>query len=101
MNIIPKRGRPPKSKPIAETIDGMPITPMNIPVEKPDPVEQPVTQEIQEAPEQQTNENVRFKVVKEIPAQEIREHTMEDGTILNFVTIEEALTEFMNKEFTG
>lgn len=39
----------------------------------------------------------KFMVVKELPVQAIREQVDEDGTIIHFVTAEEALTEFMNQ----
>lgn len=40
----------------------------------------------------------KYLVVKELPTQQIRRTKAEDGTIVYFVTVEEALTEFMNKE---
>ena len=39
-----------------------------------------------------------FEVVKEIPTQDIRQVKLEDGTIVNLITVEEALTKFMNEE---
>lgn len=38
----------------------------------------------------------KFMVVKELPVQVIREQVDKDGTIIHFITAEEALTEFMN-----
>jgi len=38
----------------------------------------------------------RIIVVKEIPVKEIRTTKSQDGTILHFMTIEEALTEILN-----
>lgn len=42
-------------------------------------------------------EKYRFVVVKELPTQVVRSTVAEDGTILNFITVEEALTEAINK----
>jgi len=39
-----------------------------------------------------------YEVVKELPSQIIRQVRLKDGTIVNLITIEEALTEFMNEE---
>ena len=39
----------------------------------------------------------RFMVVKELPVQVVREQTDKEGTIVHFITAEEALTEFMNQ----
>ena len=39
----------------------------------------------------------RVVVVKELPIQKVRESVAEDGTILHWITIEEALTQFMNQ----
>ena len=38
-----------------------------------------------------------YKVVKELPTQQVRQAKSKDGTIVNFVTIEEALTEVINQ----
>lgn len=43
---------------------------------------------------QQTKEV--WKVVDKLPVQEVRKATLEDGTVVNFVTIEEYLTEQAN-----
>lgn len=40
----------------------------------------------------------RIQVVRELPTQPIRKFRDEDGTLVTFMTIEEALTEFMNNE---
>jgi hypothetical protein len=37
-----------------------------------------------------------FEVVAKLPVQEIRRYKREDGTIVNLLTIEEALTEIAN-----
>lgn len=37
-------------------------------------------------------------VVKELPVQQIRRARAEDGTIVNYITVEEALTKFINEE---
>lgn len=43
-------------------------------------------------------EKHEYMVVKELPVQKVRETISEDGvTTIHFITIEEALTEFMNK----
>ena len=42
-------------------------------------------------------EKHRVVVVKELPTQIVRESVAEDGTILHWMTIEEALTEALNK----
>ena len=42
-------------------------------------------------------EEHRIIVVKELPTQVVRESVAEDGTILHWRTIEEALTEALNK----
>lgn len=44
-----------------------------------------------------TPKKERIQVVKELPVQQIREYEDKDGTIIHFMTIEEALTEFMNQ----
>lgn len=38
-----------------------------------------------------------LQVVKELPKQEVRKAVTEDGTKINFVTTEEALTEILNR----
>ena len=39
-----------------------------------------------------------FQVVKELPMQPVRSVKMEDGTIVNLITVEEALSQFINEE---
>ncbi len=39
----------------------------------------------------------RIMVVKELPTEVIRQTEEEDGTILHFITVEEALTESINQ----
>lgn len=39
-----------------------------------------------------------FEIVKELPKQEIRKAKADDGTIITYITIEEALTKIMNEE---
>ncbi len=53
-------------------------------------------QEIAKEAEQKAREI--FEVVREIPTQPIRQVKLEDGTLVNLITIEEALTKFMNEE---
>jgi len=43
-------------------------------------------------------EKRKIQVVKELPMQPVRVVKMEDGTLVNLITIEEALTEFINEE---
>lgn len=50
----------------------------------------------QQAPEPQQPARRRIEVVKEIPTQEIRQYQDEHGIIVEFKTIEEALSELMN-----
>jgi len=45
----------------------------------------------------ETEEDHRWVVVKEIPVQQVRESVTEDGTILHYITVEEALTQFINQ----
>ncbi len=39
-----------------------------------------------------------FEVVKELPTQQVRKAKAEDGTLITYITIEEALTQFVNEE---
>ena len=62
-------------------------------------VQEEVKQEIKSEPKKfikTDQEKHRVVVVKELPIRHIREHKDEDGTIVHFITIEEALTELMN-----
>jgi len=52
------------------------------------------SQEVEEVVEEKPKE--RIMVVKEIPVREIRKTKAKDGTIIHFMTTEEALTEFLN-----
>lgn len=52
--------------------------------------------QIEELQNRRTPEQVEItKVVKEIPVQPIRRYKDEDGTIVNLITIEEALTKLI------
>ena len=59
------------------------------------PEENPMQEMVKET-EQKAKE--RFEVVREIPTQPIRQVKLEDGTLVNLITIEEALTKFINEE---
>jgi len=59
-------------------------------------IEKDPMKEITEETEEKLKE--RFVVVKEIPTQEVRQVKAEDGTLVNLITVEEALTKFMNEE---
>jgi len=59
-------------------------------------IERDPMKEITKETEEKVNE--RFEVVKELPTQVIRQVKLEDGTIVNLITVEEALTRFMNEE---
>lgn len=39
----------------------------------------------------------QWEVVREMPTQKVGQYTKDDGTILHFITIEEALSQIMNK----
>jgi hypothetical protein len=47
--------------------------------------------------EDKKEEKHRIVVVKELPTQVVRESVSEDGTIIHWITVEEALTQFMNQ----
>ena len=59
------------------------------------PEENPMQEMVKET-EQKAKE--MFEVVREIPTQPIRQVKLEDGTLVNLITIEEALTKFINEE---
>ena len=40
----------------------------------------------------------RIEVVKELPVQSVRSYTEEDGTIVEYLTTEEALTKLLNNK---
>ena len=63
-----------------------------------EPPERNPLQELARETENEHKEKTRFQVVKELPTQVIRQVKAEDGTIINLITIEEALTEFINEE---
>jgi len=46
---------------------------------------------------EEKKEEHRWIVQKELPVQQIRQSPTEKGIILDFITIEEALTELMNR----
>ncbi len=52
--------------------------------------------DIAEQSTQKTKEKII--VVKELPTQPVRQTKAEDGTLITYITVEEALTEFMNEE---
>ncbi len=51
----------------------------------------------EEAKQVVEEEKVEFRVVSQLPTQEVRRYTEEDGTIIQLITIEEALTKIMNQ----
>lgn len=77
-----------------------------VPEELPElPEEELIREKIKELPGVQkykqsiaTPKKERIQVVRDLPVQSIREFKDKDGTIVTFMTIEEALTEFMNNE---
>ena len=40
----------------------------------------------------------RIEVVKELPVQSVRSYTEEDGTVVEYLTTEEALTKLLNNK---
>ena len=67
--------------------DGTPISLPNLPPLEIEPKQEPVKKQ---APKEV------WQVVDKLPVQEIRKTTLEDGTIVNFITIEEYLTQQAN-----
>ena len=73
------------------------------PIEIDEELQVPIPQEKVDEKEQvekqpkEVEEKHRVVVVKELPTQIIRQSKSEEGTILHYVTIEEALTEALNK----
>ena len=59
-------------------------------VEEKNPMKE-ITEETKEVKE-------KIIVVKELPTQPVRQAKAEDGTLITYITVEEALTEFMNEE---
>jgi hypothetical protein len=50
-------------------------------------------------PKQTSDKKVKIQVVKEVPVQEIREvYNKQDGITYQLLTIEEALTELLNRK---
>ncbi len=49
-------------------------------------------------PENKIVKSERTEVVKELPVQQVRSYVDDDGTKVNLVTTEEALTEILNKK---
>lgn len=62
----------------------------------PKEVETPV-EPIKEEVKPEKKEKHRWVVVKELPNQIVRQTTSEEGTVLHFMTTEEALTQIMNE----
>jgi len=52
--------------------------------------------DMEESTKKPVKQKERFVVVKELPTQQVRETIIEDGTKLNFITTEEALTQLLN-----
>ena len=52
--------------------------------------------EVEGSTKKKVKQKERFIVVKELPTQQVRETTAEDGTKLMFITTEEALTQILN-----
>ena len=49
-------------------------------------------------PEKTSEEKERILVVKELPMQPVRSYVEKDGTIINMITVEEALTKLFESE---
>lgn len=62
-------------------------------LQKVEEIKKAVVQEPEE-PKQEAKE--LFQVVDKLPVQEIRSYKKDDGTIVNLITVEEALTEIFN-----
>ena len=71
---------------VKEEPQGLPDLPPQIP--------QPPQQPIPPYPKQKAKEE--WRVVEKLPVQEVRKATLPDGTVVNFVTIEEYLTNQAN-----
>jgi hypothetical protein len=69
-------------------------------LKKSDAETQEVPKEIKEvvaqSPISPTKQKEEILVVRELPVQQVRQSKKEDGTIINFITVEEALTELLN-----
>ena len=90
MGFLDRKEEPIEEKVIAKE------TVVQEPVAEPTPVEAPTTKPIEEVKEEEKVEN-RYVVVKELPTQVVRETTTDDGVVLHFITIEEALTQALNQ----
>ena len=67
---------------------------------KPEEVKE-VKEEFEEVKEPTKSEKIekhRWVVVKELPVQPVRDMKDKDGTIVHFITTEEALTTIMNED---
>lgn len=63
--------------------------------EEPEESEETV-KEVKEKETKKEEPKHKYLVVRELPTQVVRESVDEDGTILHFITIEEALTQVIN-----
>jgi len=63
---------------------------------KDEPEDENPMKKMAEEKENETKE--RFVVVKELPREPVRQVKAEDGSIVNLITTEEALTKFINEE---
>jgi len=61
--------------------------------DKPEVLQNPVEEPVRRAENKQI-----YKVVAKLPVQEVRRYQEDDGTIVNLITIEEALTAIANGE---
>jgi len=66
-------------------------------VEDPVPVA-PVVEEVKPAEKEETEEPFVYKVVKALPTQQVRSVMGDDGVLVKFITIEEALEIALNGE---
>jgi len=57
----------------------------------------PVPVEVKEVKEEKVEDKHEYVVVKELPLQQVREVVTEDGTIVHYITTEEALSQLMNQ----
>lgn len=53
-------------------------------------------EKVEEIVEKKIEKKEVYKVVAKLPTQEVRRYQEEDGTIVNLITIEEALTGIVN-----
>ena len=59
-------------------------------------VEQEVEQEVEEEIKTDEPHYDVIEVVEKLPLKEVRYQTLEDGTVIKFITVLESLTELMN-----